>query len=189
MQRCEPLITSYTTERCSNDYSNSCLMTLCCVGECRVPAFRTFPHRFCGSRAFLFVLSSQSSRVLVRGLERMAAKDFARRVPVSPSSPCEKCRAAVYSRYLTWCLHHFSTFHGLTKYNGHVERTRRSVLFWLAQQVAIPRLRRNTLPQEARGEIGRYKYLLSGRGRRTSLLLTAYEPAAVFLRWGTSLPT
>ncbi|CAM9593605.1 unnamed protein product, partial [Ectocarpus sp. 8 AP-2014] len=42
--------------------------------------------------------------------------------------------------------------------------------------------RRHTLPLAAKGDLARKQDCLPGRGRRTSLLGTAYEPAALFLK-------
>ncbi|CAM9393497.1 unnamed protein product [Ectocarpus sp. 12 AP-2014] len=42
--------------------------------------------------------------------------------------------------------------------------------------------RRHTLPLAAKGDLARKQDYLPGRGRRTSLLGTAYEPAALFLK-------
>ncbi|CAM9979057.1 unnamed protein product [Pylaiella littoralis] len=48
--------------------------------------------------------------------------------------------------------------------------------------VKVPPRRRHTLPLATKGELVRKQEFLPGKGRRTSLLGTAYEPAACYLR-------
>lgn len=49
-------------------------------------------------------------------------------------------------------------------------------------KVKVRPQRRHTLPLATSGEIAHKQEFLPGRGRRTSLLGTAYEPAALFLK-------
>eukprot|EP00752_Nemacystus_decipiens_P012837 g11368.t1 len=82
-----------------------------------------------GPGAIISLRDVQSWRVLVMGLQRLAEKDMARRMPV-------KVRAQ----------------------------------------------RRHTLPLATKGELVHKPEFLPGRGRRTSLIGTAYDPAALFLK-------